>query len=159
MRILSGSIILAASSISCHSGTSPNRIDNTLNRFDNTMSQSNAVSGDVDSRIPDHEIGAVRERALRGGTDAPQQLAQHYQAIGQFAERRRWLVVAANRGGCAAIALLKDDAQSAGNRRETVLWNDRLRQNNCTWEKAYGPTPGDNSGLDAEPLWENSISL
>lgn len=99
------------------------------------------------------EVGTRQQQALRGDNDAANALANHYREIGRPAEERRWAMLAANRGDCAAMASLNDAATLSGDARDAARWNDMMRQNRCTWGKTFPETSDSNPGLESLPLW------
>jgi len=114
-------------------------------------------NGDVEPIIPANELETYKQRARAGDNGRAHALANHYRELRRPAERRRWLAVAADRGDCAAMALLRTDAREAGDRAAASRWNDLLRQNSCTWAKAYGAGTGPNPAVEAMPLWDIQI--
>lgn len=134
----------------CGDVRTPPELDN--NQFGN-VSSDRLVTGDVPSRIPENELNSVQEGARHGDNSAAQRLSEHYRALGQTREQLEWLVMAASRGDCASMALLKEFWQNQGNSSLASRWNNQLRANRCTWAKAYGPLQGGDTRQNDMPLW------
>jgi hypothetical protein len=98
------------------------------------------------------ELPATERRALRGDNEAANALGNHYFYEGQLAAEFRWRALAAERGHCLSITLLKDHPSRLDDREWRRRWNDLQRRHGCTWGKTY---PDDPSGGDpSRPLWE-----
>jgi hypothetical protein len=121
------------------------------------MTQSNESDGDavgdMNMFIPADQIEPLKQDAMRGDNGAANRLGNYYSQMRQPNEEARWRTVAANRGHCASMALLKESAEQAGDSRGAAHWNSMLRQNACTWGKAYPEVSDPN--LDAMPLWND----
>lgn len=102
--------------------------------------------------LPADEIERLKQRALSGDNRAAYNLANHYSQAGPREQEIRWLTVGANRGDCAAMDLLRGHAERSGDRRARRRWNDLMRQNVCTWGKAY---PESEAGGESTPLWDD----
>jgi hypothetical protein len=118
-----------------------------------TSSSEEWITGDIPSVIPNNELVSVQEDARRGNNSAVDRLAEHYRTLGQTRDRVQWLVMAASRGDCSAMAHLREFWQTEGNPSLTAQWNNQLRINRCTWAKAYGPLSGNAAQENNMPLW------
>lgn len=107
---------------------------------------------EISFRLPDNEIPSYQQRAAAGDNEAANALASHYRQMHQWGDERRWLLVAANRGDCAAMTFLKEAATRNANVSERARWNDMLRQHACTWGRTYPEVS--NPGLESLPLWD-----
>jgi hypothetical protein len=118
---------------------------------------AHVVAGDMDETIPASALGPLMVRARLGDNAAANDLGNHFSSLGNDAEERRWRTLAANRGDCLSMALLKDLESRTGNQAAAAHWNMALRQNECTWQKAYGSTA--DPELNPMPLWNDSDGL
>lgn len=115
---------------------------------------SHWVTGDVPTIIQANELTPIQVAARRGDNSAAQRLSEHYRALGQTRERLDWLILAASRGDCASMALLKGYGQDRGDAAFASRWNGELRANRCTWAKAYGRLQGGDPRTNDMPLWD-----
>lgn len=111
--------------------------------------------GEMNLVIPADEIAPLQQRAVAGDNRAANELANHYSELRQTAEEARWLTLAANRGDCASMALLRGLAERSDDRRGQSHWNDMLRRHACTWAKAY-QGGAVSRPADLIPLWNES---
>lgn len=126
-----------------------------MNASNESASNDADLNLDVNWIIPADRIESVRRRALGGDNEAAGTLANHYRELRQGGEERRWLLVAANRGDCHSMSWLMWNSQEAGDRADAVHWNDALRQNACTLERAYGPQTQPNAPNGSAPMWND----
>lgn len=132
----------------CRQGT-PAANESAVNATDTS---SPTLVGDMDESLPANAIEPMKQRAMRGDNAAANGLGNYYSQLRNVAEERRWRTLAADRGDCLQITLLKDLEEHAGNRRARVHWNEMLRRHACTWGKAYGPHVAPE--LSSMPLWD-----
>jgi hypothetical protein len=101
--------------------------------------------------VPADQIEPLKQAAVQGDNEAARRLGTHYGEVGQRAEEATWLLLAANRGHCASMGSLRENAERGGNHREAARWNDSMRRHVCTWGKTY-PLVSD-PRYDSTPLW------
>lgn len=120
-----------------------------------TPDYANAVlTGDMRMTLPADQIEPTRQRALRGDNLAAQALGDHYSDLGDVAEERRWRSLAAGRGHCRSMDLLRDLEERANNRAAAAHWNNELRRHRCVMGQVY-PPPED-PDLNRTPAWNDS---
>lgn len=104
----------------------------------------------IDSSLAADQIDPLRRRALSGDNEAASALASHFFQAGRVRDELQWLRIAAERGHCPSIVLLRDHPSQAADRAATQRWNSALRENECTWRKTYVADLGDTPDF---PLW------
>ncbi len=119
-----------------------------------TPDYDNAVTGDWPMTLPADQIEPKKQQALRGDDLAAQDLGNHYSELGNQAEERRWRGLAAGRGDCLSMYLLRDLEERSDNRAAAVHWNDELRRHRCVAAQLYAPPVDPN--LNQTPVWNDS---
>jgi hypothetical protein len=96
-------------------------------------------------------VADLGRRAILGDDEAANWLGNHYSQLGDFDAETRWRRLAASRGHCQSLALLKESAADAGDAAAAARWNAAMRRHRCTWGKTY---PGaSDADVDDLPLW------
>jgi hypothetical protein len=125
------------------------------NRSDSVEIGSVGEIGELNVNVPPGEIEGLKARAVTGDNEAAGRLGVHYSRVGQSADARRWLTLAANRGDCSSMSQLREIAENAGDHRGSRRWNEQMRRHVCTWGKTYPEVS--NPKVEDLPLWNDNL--
>lgn len=114
------------------------------------------LSGGMDTPLPPEELPSLMNRAQVGDDRAAENLGTHFANLGDRIQERRWHTLAASRGHCNSMSVLREIAYEERDRMAYDQWNSRIRARQCMVEGVPREVDGANTAI---PMWVDQPEL